>query len=227
MNTTKFLLFFCSVLCLFLISCASTGKKTEKCTEINRKYVDCFYDTESENLKCHISFDQSNFFTLPGKKLTMMADSGERLELWWTIDWLRRGYFFPRWRFALMYFNPDGTELQKEGVRIGECRFREGCNHGVYKGPDKNKNNIPDFITEIVWDNWDYGDDEGVAGYLDHYQHIYKPHENYYEVTHYLYFYPEKCIPPISPRREVCKISDECKPPYVIKEKRLIESKSF
>lgn len=218
--------------CLIIVSCAGIVQKDRVTPGQDERFVECRYvedekDKESSMLRCSIGYDRSNFFTGIGNKLTMIADSGERLELWWTIDWLGRGYFFPRWRFALMYFNPQGTEKQQKGVRIGECRFSRGCNHGRYTGPDLNKNNIPDYFTEIVWDNYDYGDDAGVEGYLDHYQHIYKPRENLYEVIRYLYFYPEKCTPPLSPRDDVCCIKNECKPPYKIKERRIIESIGF
>lgn len=215
-----------------LVSCASVAQKDRTGMKPDEKYVDCQPAEDDKNkelalLKCSISYNQLNFFTLPGTKLIMMADSGERLELWWTIDWLDRGYVFPRWRFALMYFRLDGTEEQRTGVRIGECRFREGCNHGKYFGPDKNKNGVPDFLTNIVWDNWDYGEDDGIEGYLDHYQHVYDPVANIYTVTRFLYFYPELCTPPVSPRDAVCAISKECKPPYKIKEKKVFENRSF
>jgi len=222
----------CIFICVVFVSCATITQKDRESLKPGEKYIDCRPveygdDKEMPMLRCSISYDQLNFFTPPGIKLIMLADSGERLELWWTIDWFGMGYVFPRWRFALMYFNPKGTEKQRSGVRIGECRFREGCNQGVYFGPDMNKNNTPDYFTEIIWDNWDYGEDDGVEGYLDHYQHLYKPTINQYTVTRFLYFYPDGCIPPISPRDEVCRISQECKPPYRLKEKKVIKTMSF
>ncbi|MCX8111333.1 MAG: hypothetical protein N3D15_08815 [Syntrophorhabdaceae bacterium] len=232
MRSNTLLKIFCISVCIVLVSCAGINEKHRGLLKPDEKYIDCRPVVDEKNkgspmLRCAISYDQLNFFTPPGTKLIMMADSGERLELWWTIDWLGMGYIFPRWRFALMYFNPKGKEELISGVRIGECRFREGCNHGAYFGPDMNKNNTPDYFTEIIWDNWDYGDDDGVKGYLDHYQHVYKPLINQYTVTRFLYFYPEKCTPPVSPRDEVCKISEECKPPYRLKEKKIIKSMSF
>ncbi len=217
---------------IVLLSCASVPQKDGKYTEADQKDIECrpLEDKDHEGLnmlRCSISYEQLNFFFFSGTKLIMNADYGERIELWWTIDWFGRGLFFPRLRFALMYFNPEGTEEQRGGVRIGECRFSRGCNHGIYIGPDLNKNSIPDYFTKIVWDNFDYGYDSGEEGYLDHYRHTYKPRENKYEVVRYLYFYPEKCIPPISPGHDVCRMRDECKPPYKIKEERLIESRSF
>ncbi|HOV91422.1 MAG TPA: hypothetical protein PKW07_12045 [Syntrophorhabdaceae bacterium] len=217
---------------IVLVSCASIPQNSVEYDKASQKHIDCEPIEDKDHkelsmLRCSISYEQLNFFSLPGTKLIMTADSGERIELWWTIDWFGRGHFFPRLRFALMYFNPEGKEEQRGGVRIGECRFSRGCNHGIYTGPDLNKNNIPDYFTMIVWDNFDYGNDSGVEGYMDHYRHTYKPRENKYEVIRYLYFYPEKCIPPISPGHDVCHIRDECKPPYKIKEERSIESRSF
>lgn len=203
------------------------GKRIENSVGIDKKYVDCISSSENEELKCSMSFDQSNLFTKTGKKLTMMADSEERLELWWKFEWLGSGYILPRLNFVLFYFNPYGTEKQKRGVKIGKCRFSRGCNYGRYSGPDLNKNGIPDFFSEIVWDNWDYGIDMGEPGYLDHYQHIYRPPKNHYEVIRYLYLYPEKCSPPMSPADDICNLYDECKPPYKIIKKTLVEGKSF
>ncbi|HOP85970.1 MAG TPA: hypothetical protein PKZ54_05800 [Syntrophorhabdaceae bacterium] len=171
-------------------------------------------------MKCSISYDQSSFSTKKGKKLTITADSGERLELWWKLNWLRL-------QFILIYYNPSGSEKLRSGITIGKCSFSEGCNYGNFLGPDLDKNGIPDYFTEIIWDNWDFGADDDGDGYLDRYEYVFRPRENLYEVTNYKYFYPEKCTPPVSPWNDVCNIRSECKAPYMLKEKRILESKSF
>jgi len=214
-------------LSFFLISCAGIEKKTENNEEIYKKYIDCVSHSDSHYLECSISFDKSSFFTPRGKKLTMMADSKERLELWWKTNWLTSGNLLPNLQFTLIYYNPSGTDKQRSGIIIGKCRFNEGCNNGKFIGPDLDKNGIPDYFTEIIWNSWDYGADDVDDGYLDHYQYVYKPQENLYEVINYQYFYPEKCQPPVSPWNDPCNISSACKPPYILKEKKIIESKSF
>jgi len=221
MNFFKGTLFFFHILlCLFLISCASIEKRTDSDLEIYRKYVDCVYDSQSKYVKCSISSDEASFFTKKGKKLSVTADSGERIELWWKFNWLKL-------EFVLIYYNPSGTKQLRSGITIGRCLFSEGCNYGKFLGPDLDKNGIPDYFTEIIWDSWDFGADDDGDGYLDHYQYVFRPQENLYEVTNYKYFYPEKCTPPVSPWNNVCSIYSECKGPYVLKEKKILESKRF
>jgi hypothetical protein len=180
---------------------------------------------EQRLLQCFFGFEQLNLFTTTGKKLVIKAESGERLELNWTMDWLERGRIIPRWLYALDYIRPDGRGGDLPAVRIGECHFSQGCNYGEFLAPDENGNGIPDLFARIVWDSWDYGNDNGVPGYLDHIRHVYIRETDTYIVTRYLCQYPAACRLPMSPPADVCRVSAACKPPYVLTGQERLESR--
>lgn len=177
-------------------------------------------------LSCFFGFEQSNIFTPTGRKVTIRAESGERLELWWVVDWLEGGKWLPRWTYLLYYLPPCGKDSEScPRRRIGECHFSEGCNFGRFTAPDANGNSVPDSFSGIAWDSWDYGDDDGVEGYLDHVRHTYDPSSGLYEVKKYLYHYPPACSMPMSPREDVCLVKKECQPPYRIFKEEVMESR--
>ena len=148
------------------------------------------------------------------------------MELWWTVDWIEGGKWFPRWTYILFYVpSCTGKDEVCPKRRIGECHFSEGCNSGQFLAPDANGNGIPDSFSGIIWDSWDYGDDDGIEGYLDHVRHTYNPLNGHYAVTKYLYHYPPACKMPMSPREDVCLVKEACRPPYRIFKEERIESR--
>jgi len=219
------------LLSILIASCAGASR-TDTASPPARQYLKCTPvrtgdRPETKQLRCYFGFEQCSLFTATGKKLTVEAESGERLELFWTVDWLGEGRIIPRWLFALYYVRPDGRGGWHSPVRIGECRFSEGCNHGEFFAPDKNGNGIPDQFDQIAWENWDYGDDDGEAGYLDYIRHLYVRETGLYTVTLYLYHYPDGCRPPLSPLEDVCHLKKECLPPYRLFKEEILESRRF
>jgi len=176
-------------------------------------------------MKCSFGFEQCNIFTSTGKKLTIKAESGEKMELIWTVDWLGQGKFFPHWLFSLEYVLPDGRGGWLPPVRIGECHFSGGCNYGEFLAPDDNGNGIPDLFTQISWESWDYGDDEGIPDHLVLIRHLYVRETDRYTATRYLYRYPDGCRPPLNLSEDVCRIKKECLPPYRLFKEEILETR--
>ncbi|MFA5617603.1 MAG: hypothetical protein WDK95_12225 [Syntrophorhabdaceae bacterium] len=127
----------------------------------------------------------------------IQAESGERLEIRWEG-------FFPRYR---LYYFPS---REHHGVVIGECRFPEGCNNGFFFGPDTDGNGIPDCFRLVQWISSDYGQDDGVPGYLDRYRYIYDVHRDKYYVWRDLLIY--RCPAPLGVPPDPCRTI--CDPPY-------------
>lgn len=222
-----------SALCLFLIctsACTFSRQPDHPDPAASGKYISCRplkKEADGQSvLKCYFGFEQSSLFTSTGRKVSIRAESGEQLELWWLVDWIEGGKWFPRLAYILYYVPPCSRQDENcTKMRIGECHFPEGCNFGQFLAPDNNGNGVPDSFSGITWDSWDYGDDDGVEGYLDHFRHEYNPSNGYYAVTKYLYHYPAACTMPVSPGDNICLIKEPCKPPYKIFKEEKIESR--
>jgi hypothetical protein len=226
----KFRIHVLPILLSILIASCAGSLRSDTSAQPDQQYLKCRTvrtgDRQVTNqLQCYFGFEQCNLFTKTGKKLTVEAESGERLELFWTVDWFGEGRIIPRWLFVLYYVRPDGRGGWYPPVRIGECHFSEGCNHGEFFAPDKNGNRVPDQFDRIAWENWDYGDDDGEAGYLDHIRHLYVLETDRYTVTKHLYYYPDGCRPPLSPPEDVCLIRKECRPPYRLFKEEILETR--
>ena len=147
---------------------------------------------DSANAEWHeIEFPNVHWWEPPRVLNIIEADSGERIELRWS-DWGTRGYY------RLDYYSPWG----KIG-RVGQCHFIHGCNIGKFFAPDNNQNGKPDCFLLIVWDSWDYGDDDDKDGYLDRYRHVYDVCRDKYSRSHFKYEYV--CGPPVSSYPNFCK----------------------
>jgi len=218
------------LLSAILIASCTGSIRPDASAPPDQRYLKC-RTVQEENqpgqrlLKCSFGFEQCNLFTSTGRKLSIEAESGERMELLWTVDWLGRGKVFPHWLFSLEYVRPDGRGGWVPPVRIGECHFSGGCNYGEFLAPDANGNGVPDFFTQISWENWDYGNDEGISDHLVLIRHLYVRETDRYTVTRYLYRYPDGCRPPLSPPEDVCRIRKECLPPYRLFKEEILETR--
>jgi hypothetical protein len=213
-----------------LIASCTGSIRPDISAQTDRQYLKC-RTIQADNrqgqrmLKCSFGFDQCNLFTATGKKLAIEAESGEKLELSWTVDWLGQGKVFPHWLFSLEYVRPDGIGGWLPPVRIGECHFNGGCNYGEFLAPDANGNGVPDFFAQISWESWDYGNDEGIPDHLVLIRHLYVRETDRYTAIRYLYRYPDGCSPPLNLSEDVCRIRTACKPPYEPAGEELMESR--
>ncbi|MCX8021627.1 MAG: hypothetical protein N2745_02520 [Syntrophorhabdaceae bacterium] len=91
------------------------------------------------------------------------AESGERIELWWTG-------VFPRYE---LYFYPKDPE--EKGRRIGKCHFLRGCNRSHFIAPDGNDNGIPDVFVLIVWESTEGCSGESPDGPRGYFKYTYLP----------------------------------------------------
>lgn len=161
-----------------------------------------------------IALPPANFVSPTGAKVTVKAMSGERLEARWTMEWLGAGKVLPHWYYELRYFGADCQDSSCTGLQVGKCRFPQGCNYIKYYSVDSNNDGMPDRVLMTSWENWDYGGDEGVEGFLDQIEYRYDPLTGRYGAMKRLYRYPSACEPPVSSPPYVCDLRDECKPPY-------------
>ncbi|HBA55294.1 MAG: hypothetical protein GXY80_02665 [Syntrophorhabdus aromaticivorans] len=168
--------------------------------------------------------EPSNYLAGTGLRKVVRAKSGERIELWWVVDWLNKGRVFPRWHYELRYFGPDRDCRTPDGFQVGECHFSGGCNSVRYRTSRMNEDGMPSEFLALHWDSWDYGND-GEEGYLDRIQHVYDVTRNRYVVTKGLYRYPQGCVPPVSSPPDVCDAREECKPPYQLLKEEILESR--
>jgi len=180
--------------------------------------------TDTDGVWHTVYTEPSNYLAGTGLRKIVRAKSGERIELWWVVDWLGKGRVFPRWHYELRYFGPDGNGLTSKGFQIGECHFSGGCNSVRYRTSGSSGEGMPNEFLALHWDSWDYGND-GEEGYLDRIQHVYDVTRNWYVVTKGLYRYPQGCVPPISSPPDVCDAREECKSPYQLLKEEILESR--
>jgi hypothetical protein len=167
--------------------------------------------------------EPSNYLAGTGLRRVVRAKSGERIELWWVVDWLSEGRVIPRWHYELRYFGAGGGPASR-GFQVGECHFSGGCNSVRYRTSRMNEDGMPSEFQVLHWDSWDYGND-GEEGYLDRIQHVYDVTRNWYVVAKGLYLYPRGCVPPVSSPPDVCDTKEECKPPYQPVKEEILESR--
>ncbi|OPY78103.1 MAG: hypothetical protein A4E65_02425 [Syntrophorhabdus sp. PtaU1.Bin153] len=219
---------FIAILCLGgLVACAAKTMKrplSDRDIEAARRNLDMSEKPAGADGSWHTVYTEpSNYLAGTGLRKVVRAKSGERIELWWVVDWLNKGRVIPRWHYELRYFRTRGGRAS-EGFQVGECHFSGGCNSVRYRTSRMNEDGMPTEFQVLHWDSWDYGND-GEEGYLDRIQHVYDVKRDWYVVTKGLYLYPRGCAPPVSSPPDVCDAKAECKPPYQPVKEEVIESR--
>jgi hypothetical protein len=140
----------------------------------------------------------------PGKLgETIVADSGERMDVWWVNT--------PFPHYELRYY-PTGDPA---GFPISEAVFGEGCNYAEYLAPDDNGNGKPDYFCVTAWHCWDFGYDHGTPGFLDHVLERYDVQKSTFSATLFVHQYSPGCAAPVGATRCWCdlkQLKKECLP---------------
>jgi hypothetical protein len=93
----------------------------------------------------------------------IVAESGERLEVWWVVPSGRERAS----HYELRHYVPEAGQELTDGAAIGGCFFVQGVNDAVYIGVDANRNGQPDCFLKTSWFNFDFGaDDQPADGLL-------------------------------------------------------------
>ncbi|MBE7503053.1 MAG: carboxypeptidase regulatory-like domain-containing protein [Verrucomicrobiales bacterium] len=124
------------------------------------------------------------------------SKAGETLVVWWMASWTAAGHY------ELRYYGPGERVAAGEGVWIGRCLFNHGMNRAWLSYSDTDRDGTPDCFTKIIWQNFDFAeDDEGpsyCADKFDKYEWEFHPASGTLTQTHSCYDYvPDDCLPPV------------------------------